>query len=50
MRVESVKTQLLVPHMYIGEAAFACGFQSLSQFNRVFRRFAGQAPSAFRMR
>jgi len=32
------------------EAAFACGFQSLSQFNRVFRRFAGQAPSAFRMR
>jgi len=30
MRVESVKTQLLVPHMYIGEAAFACGFQSLS--------------------
>lgn len=49
MRVESVKVQLLVPHRNIGEAAFACGFQSLSQFNRVFRRFAGQAPSTFRM-
>jgi AraC-like DNA-binding protein/ligand-binding sensor protein len=49
MRVESVKIQLLVPHRNIGEAAFACGFQSLSQFNRVFRRHAGQAPSTFRM-
>ena len=30
------------------EAAFEAGFQSLSQFNRVFRRIEGQAPSAYR--
>jgi AraC-like DNA-binding protein len=32
----------------ISEIAFAVGFQSLSQFNRVFRKFSGKSPSAYR--
>jgi AraC-like DNA-binding protein len=28
--------------------AFDCGFNSLATFNRVFKEFAGQSPSAFR--
>jgi AraC-like DNA-binding protein len=32
----------------ISEIAFAVGFQSLSQFNRVFRKLSGQSPTEFR--
>ena len=32
----------------ISEIAFAAGFQSLSQFNRVFKRLSGEAPTQFR--
>lgn len=49
-RIEGVKEMLLNPHVRISEAAYACGFQSLSQFNRVFRRIAGEAPTAYRDR
>jgi len=48
VRVETVKQLLLNPHTRISEAAYAAGFQSLSQFNRVFRRVAGEAPTAYR--
>ena len=47
-RVEKTKQLLLNPHMRVSEAAYEAGFQSLSQFNRVFRRVEGQAPSACR--
>jgi AraC-like DNA-binding protein/ligand-binding sensor protein len=47
-RVEKTKQLLLNPHMRVSEAAYEAGFQSLSQFNRVFRRIEGQAPSASR--
>jgi AraC-like DNA-binding protein len=47
-RVESVKRLLLNPHKRVSEAAFEGGFQSLSQFNRVFRRVTGLAPTVFR--
>ena len=50
VRVEKVKNLLLTPHTRVSEAAFEAGFQSLSQFNRVFRRVAGEAPSAYRER
>ena len=33
----------------ISEIAFAAGFQSLSQFNRVFRRLSGKSPTQFRV-
>lgn len=32
----------------VSEIAFAAGFQSLSQFNRVFKRFSGKSPSEYR--
>ena len=32
----------------ISEIAFAVGFQSLSQFNRVFKKLSGKSPSAYR--
>lgn len=49
-RVESLKQLLLNPHKRVSEAAYEVGFQSLSQFNRVFRRVAGEAPSSYRDR
>ncbi|PTY07315.1 AraC family transcriptional regulator [Opitutaceae bacterium EW11] len=50
VRVEKVKNLLLNPHKRVSEAAFEAGFQSLSQFNRVFRKIAGESPSTFRDR
>ena len=48
VRVEKVKELLLNPNKRVSEAAYEAGFQSLSQFNRVFRRVAGEPPSAYR--
>ena len=48
VRVEKVKNLLLNPHRRVSEAAYEAGFQSLSQFNRVFRQIAGESPSAYR--
>ena len=50
VRVEKVKNLMLNPQVRISEAAFEAGFQSLSQFNRVFRRISGEAPSGYRIR
>ena len=38
VRVEKSKTLLLNPNSRISEAAFACGFQSMTNFNRAFKR------------
>jgi len=48
VRVEKVKNLLLNPNKRVSEAAYEAGFQSLSQFNRVFRRIAGEPPSVYR--
>jgi AraC-like DNA-binding protein len=37
-------------HVRVSEAAYAVGFQSLSQFNRAFHRVTGESPTAFRAR
>ena len=50
VRVEKVRNLLLNPNKRVSEAAYEAGFQSLSQFNRVFRRIAGESPSAYRER
>jgi AraC-like DNA-binding protein/ligand-binding sensor protein len=47
-RVEQTKQLLLNPQVRVSEAAYEAGFQSLSQFNRVFRRIEGQSPSTYR--
>jgi len=47
-RIEKVKNLLLNPHKRISEVAYETGFQSLSQFNRVFRRVTGESPTVWR--
>ena len=47
-RIEKVKNLLLNPHKRISEVAYETGFQSLSQFNRVFRRVTGLSPKVWR--
>jgi len=48
VRVEKSKTLLLNPNSRISEAAFASGFQSMTNFNRAFRRIVGRSPTEFR--
>ena len=48
VRLEDAKTQLLNPNRRISEAAYDVGFQSLTQFNRMFKRVFGQSPTEFR--
>ncbi|HVU18254.1 MAG TPA: PocR ligand-binding domain-containing protein [Candidatus Didemnitutus sp.] len=50
VRIEKVKNLLQNPHKRISEVAYEVGFQSLSQFNRVFRRVTGQSPTVWRAR
>ncbi|MDI1335469.1 MAG: AraC family transcriptional regulator [Lacunisphaera sp.] len=49
-RIEQVKLSLRQRHVRITQAAYDAGFQSLSQFNRVFRHVVGESPSAYRHR
>jgi AraC-like DNA-binding protein len=48
IRVEKAKNLLLNPHLRVSEIAFQVGFQSLTHFNRVFRKIVGQSPTAYR--
>lgn len=50
VRSEAVKELLLDVHLRVSEAAFAAGFQSISQFNRMFHRVTGETPSHYRDR
>jgi AraC-like DNA-binding protein/ligand-binding sensor protein len=44
-RIEKAKDLLLNPNLRISEIAFAVGFQSLTHFNRMFKRIEGQSPT-----
>jgi len=48
-RVHEAQRLLLMDHS-VTEAAFECGFESLSYFNRVFRGVTGENPLAFKRR
>lgn len=48
VRVEKAKEQLLKPHMRVSEVAYEVGFQSLTHFNRVFKKLNGQSPTTYR--
>ena len=50
VRLEDAKAQLLNPNRRISEVAYDVGFQSLTQFNRMFKRIFGQSPTEFRSR
>ena len=47
-RFEHARKLLENVDLRVSEIAFAVGFQSLSQFNRVFRKFAGESPTQYR--
>jgi AraC-like DNA-binding protein/ligand-binding sensor protein len=48
VRLEDARTQLVNPNKRISEVAYDVGFQSLTQFNRMFKRVFGQSPTEFR--
>ena len=47
-RFEKACSLLQDGDLRISEIAFAVAFQSLSRFNRVFRKLSGQSPTEFR--
>jgi AraC-like DNA-binding protein/ligand-binding sensor protein len=48
VRIEKAKNLLLNPNLRISEIAFEVGFQSLTHFNRIFKKIIGQAPTEYR--
>ncbi len=48
IRIEKSKNLLLNPNLRISEIAFEVGFQSLTHFNRVFKKILGQSPTEYR--
>src|ERR1051325_4732097 len=48
VRIENARNLLLNPNLRISEIAYEVGFQSLTHFNRVFKKIVGQSPSEFR--
>ncbi|MBL9127555.1 MAG: helix-turn-helix domain-containing protein [Verrucomicrobiales bacterium] len=50
VRIEKAKNLLLNPNLRISEIAYEVGFQSLTHFNRVFRRLVGESPTEYRQK
>jgi AraC-like DNA-binding protein/ligand-binding sensor protein len=48
VRIEKAKNLLLNPNLRVSEIAYEVGFQSLTHFNRVFRKVTGQSPTTYR--
>lgn len=48
VRIEKAKNLLINPNLRVSEIAYEVGFQSLTHFNRVFRKMVGQSPTEYR--
>jgi len=48
MRFQKATALLRQGDLRVSEIAFATGFQSLSQFNRVFKKSSGKSPTVYR--
>jgi YesN/AraC family two-component response regulator len=48
VRIEKAKNLLLNPNLRVSEIAYEVGFQSLTHFNRVFKKILGQSPTDYR--
>jgi two-component system response regulator YesN len=48
LRIAKACDLLRDPNRRVSEIAFAVGFQSLSQFNRTFKKFTRKSPTQFR--
>jgi AraC-like DNA-binding protein len=49
-RFDKARELLADGDLRVSEIAFEVGFQSLSQFNRVFKKLSGKSPTEFRAR
>ncbi len=47
-RVEKAKNLPLDPNLRVSEIAYEARFQSLTHFNRVFKKVAGESPTVYR--
>ena len=47
-RIEKSKNLLLNPNLRVSEIAYEVGFQSLTHFNRVFKKIVGTSPTEYR--
>ena len=47
-RIERAKELLLNPNARVSEIVFEVGFQSITHFNRIFKRQVGKSPSEYR--
>ena len=50
VRVAKAKKQLANPQLRLSEIAYEVGFNSLTHFNRMFRKLTGESPTVFRDR
>ena len=50
VRIENVKGLLLSRRKNVNDAAFEAGFESISHFNRVFKKYEGTSPIRYRER
>lgn len=50
VRTEKAKRLLLNPNLRVSEIAYEVGFQSLTHFNRVFKRILHESPTEYRER
>jgi AraC-like DNA-binding protein/ligand-binding sensor protein len=48
LRIEKAKNLLLNPNLRVSEIAYEVGFQSLTHFNRIFKKIVGQSPTEYR--
>lgn len=48
LRIQKAKNLLLNPDCHVCEIAYEIGFQSLTHFNRVFKKLTGESPSKYR--
>jgi AraC-like DNA-binding protein len=48
VRIEKAKNLLLNRNLRVSEIAFEVGFQSLTHFNRIFKKVVGQSPTQYK--
>ena len=48
VRIEKAKELLLNPNARVSEVVFEVGFQSITHFNRIFKRHVGKSPTEYR--
>jgi len=50
VRIERAKLLLHNKNLRVSEIAYEVGFQSLTHFNRTFRKLVGSSPTEYRSR